>query len=342
MAFVAEYGMFLAKTVTWLAAILVVIGAITTAARARREAGHGYLEIRHVNERLRDWADALNDQLLSPTELKKQAADRKKAAKLQQKAIKSGQSPKSRVFVLDFDGDVQASAVDTLREEISSVLQVARSGDEVVLRLESPGGLVHAYGLAASQLQRIREAQFKLTICVDKVAASGGYMMACVGDQILAAPFAVIGSIGVVAQLPNFSRLLRKHEIDFELHTAGEHKRTLTVFGENTEAGRAKFREEIEETHTLFKRFVSQNRSILDIAKVATGEHWYGTQALALKLVDRIVTSDDYLLEKHSESEVYEIRYKRPRALSQRLQESLTRLLASGRPNTRLSKLELR
>jgi serine protease SohB len=184
------------------------------------------------------------------------------------------------VFVLDFDGDLQASPVASLREEISALLQVARAGDETVLRLESAGGVVHGYGLAASQLRRVRDAGVKLTVAVDKVAASGGYLMACVADRILAAPFAVLGSIGVVGQMPNFNRLLKKHEIDYELHTAGEHKRTLTVFGENTEAGREKFRETLEDAHALFKAFIQQNRPQVDIAEVATGEHWFGTRPL--------------------------------------------------------------
>ena len=342
MVFLTEYGLFLAKTLTWLGAVIVIVITIASAARARRESSQGHLEIRHVNQRLRELSDALNDELLSPAEHKKAAAARKKQDKQLEKAAKSPHTPvRNRVFVLDFDGDIQASAVSALREEISSVLQVAREADEVVLRLESGGGLVHAYGLAASQLLRLRERRLKLTITVDKVAASGGYMMACVGDQILAAPFSIVGSIGVVAQLPNFNRLLRKHDIDVELHTAGDFKRTLTVFGENTDSGRAKFREEIEETHTLFKRFVLQNRPVLDIAKVATGEHWFGSQALGLKLIDRILTSDDYLLEKASEAEVYEIRYRRPRPLSERLSQQFTRLLLAGRRQMRPSKLDL-
>lgn len=341
MAFLHEYGLFLAKTLTLAGALIAVLAAVAGAARARRGSERGHLEIHHVNGRLHELADTLNDELLDDSARKKLETQRKKEQRREARALKNGQPEKPRVFVLDFDGDVQASAVDALREEISSLLQVARAGDEVVVRLESGGGLVHAYGLAASQLLRVRERRIKLTVTVDKVAASGGYMMACIADQILAAPFAVVGSIGVVAQLPNVHRLLRKHDIDFELHTAGEYKRTLTVFGENTDAGRAKFREEIEETHTLFKRFVSQNRPAVDIAKVATGEHWFGSQALALKLVDRLLTSDDYLLERASESAVYELHYRRPRALAERLSRSLVRLLWMARKRGTGSKLDL-
>jgi len=153
--------------------------------------------------------------------------------------------------------------------------------------------------------------------------------MACVADRILAAPFAIVGSIGVVGQLPNFNRLLKKHEIEYELHTAGEHKRTLTLFGENTEAGREKFRETLEDAHALFKGFILQNRPQVDIAEVATGDHWFGTRALALKLVDELKTSDDYLLERSKDCDLYELRYKRHRGLAERLGTGLARLRAT-------------
>ena len=209
--------------------------------------------------------------------------------------------------------------------------QVARAEDEVLLRLESAGGLVHAYGLAASQLRRLKEKKLRLTAAVDMVAASGGYLMACVADRIIAAPFAVVGSIGVVAQLPNFNRLLKKNEIDFELHTAGEHKRTLTMFGENTDAARAKFREELEDTHLLFKSFVSDNRPKLDIDKVATGEHWFGSRALALKLVDDIKTSDDFLLEKVATADLVQLSFKHKQTLADRLAHGFARMAAGLR-----------
>jgi len=210
---------------------------------------------------------------------------------------------------LAFDGDIKASASDNLREEISAVLPQIREGDEILLKLESPGGLVHSYGLAASQLQRIADAKVPLTVAVDKVAASGGYMMACVGDTIIAAPFAVLGSIGVIAQLPNFNRLLKKNDIDVELLTAGEYKRTLTMFGENTDKGRQKFIEELEETHTLFKEFVGENRPGLDIAKVSTGEVWYGRKAIDVGLIDGLQTSDAFVQDRLKDHDVFEVKF---------------------------------
>lgn len=201
------------------------------------------------------------------------------------------------MYVLDFDGDIEASAVESLRTHISAVIQVAQDNDEVLLRLESPGGLVHAYGLAASQLQRLRERQIRLVVAVDKVAASGGYMMACVADEILAAPFAVLGSVGVIGALPNFHDLLEKNAIHYEQHTAGEHKRTLTMFGKNTDEDRAQFSHELAITHTLFKEHIRHARPQLDVDAIATGETWYGTQALANGLIDAVRTSDDYILD---------------------------------------------
>ncbi|EGT4952934.1 protease SohB, partial [Cronobacter sakazakii] len=199
------------------------------------------------------------------------------------------------------------------------------------VRLESPGGVVHGYGLAASQLQRLRERQIPLTIAVDKVAASGGYMMACVANNIVAAPFAIIGSIGVVAQIPNFNRLLKRNDIDIELHTAGQYKRTLTLLGENTEEGREKFREDLNETHHLFKEFVHSMRPSLDIDAVATGEHWYGVQAKEKGLVDEISTSDDLIIARMAEREVVSLRYMQRKRLMDRFTgsaaQSLDRLL---------------
>jgi len=211
---------------------------------------------------------------------------------------------------LDFDGDVEASAVDNLREEISALLSVVGEDDEVLVRLESAGGVVHGYGLAASQLRRIRDHSIKLTVAVDKVAASGGYMMACIADQIIAAPFAVLGSIGVAAQIPNFNRLLKSQNIDVEMHTAGEYKRTLTMLGENTEAGREKFLAELEDVHELFKAFVAENRSKVDVAAVGTGEAWYGQRALERQLVDVLMTSDEYVIKKLEDCAVYEVKYE--------------------------------
>lgn len=329
MQFLADYGLFLAKALTLVVAILLVAGNLFAMVRNNRAHGGDRLEVRNLGDRLRELADTLNDELLDDAERKKLAKTRKAEDKAQRKARSRGVAPRPRVFVLAFEGDLAAHAVAGLREEISAVLQVARKDDEVLLRLESAGGLVHAYGLAASQLTRIRGHGLKLTVAVDKVAASGGYLMACVANHILAAPFAVLGSIGVVAQIPNFNRLLKKNEIDLELHTAGEFKRTLTLFGENTDAGRAKFREDLEDTHALFKSFVSEHRPVLDLAAVATGEHWFGTRALALKLCDELRSSDDYLLQRVEDADVFEVHYRVRKPLSERLGLGMARLASA-------------
>lgn len=225
---------------------------------------------------------------------------------------------------------MDAREVASLREEVSAVIGVAQPGDEVLLRLESGGGVVHGYGLAASQLQRLRDRDIKLTVAIDKVAASGGYMMACVADQILAAPFAIVGSIGVIAQLPNFNKLLKKHDIEFEMHTAGQYKRTITMFGENDDQGREKFREELGAIHERFKAFVAEHRPALDIDKVTTGEHWLASQAKQLGLVDSLCTSDDYLLAQASQHKVVGIRYSKPKSLTQKLGQQAAVALESG------------
>ena len=305
MEFLNEYGMFLAKAATIVVALLVVVGGIVALVARGSQQGEsrGRLDIRHLNENYDSMALALKSATLSKKQFKQARKERKAHDKQREK------TERRRVFVLNFHGDIRGTAVASLREEVTAVLTVAQAEDEIVLRLESAGGLVHAYGLAAAQLLRVRDRRVKLTVAVDKVAASGGYMMACVADRVIAAPFAVLGSIGVVAQLPNFNRLLKKHDIDYEQFMAGEFKRTVTLFGENTEKGRHKFQEEIEITHALFKDFVKTHRPQLDLDQVATGEYWYGTKALDCRLADELRTSDDYLLQASATADLYEVTY---------------------------------
>ena len=327
MEFLAEYGVFLAKAATLVVAILIVIGAIVSMGmKQKKQQAHGHLEITHLNEEVERMADELKSATIGKEASKQQHKEKKKQqkekAKEEKKKAKSNEidDSKKRIYALDFEGDIKASEVELLREEISAVLSVANpERDEVVLTLSSAGGMVHTYGLASSQVKRIKDKGIPLTICVDKVAASGGYMMACVADKILAAPFAILGSIGVVAQLPNFHRLLKKHDIDYETLTAGEYKRTLTMFGENTEKGREKFTEELEDTHQLFKDFVKENRPQLDIEAIATGEVWFGQRAMEKNLVDELKTSDEYLMDCCKDADVYLVSYEYKKTLQERI-----------------------
>jgi len=271
------------------------------------------IRVSHLNARVNEQRKKIAQTTASRLELLQLAQQLAKEAKIRRKN-------NQKIFVLDFKGDIQASAVENLREEITLILATAKAGrDRIVVRLESPGGMVHGYGLAAAQLVRLRDAGFHLTICVDKVAASGGYMMACIANEIIAAPFAIVGSIGVVAQVPNFNRLLKEHNVDFELYTAGQYKRTVTMFGENTPEGKAKFEEELQQTHVLFKHFVEKYRPQLNVDKVATGEHWYGEDALDLNLVDKLQTSDEYLLALLPQHDVYVINTRKKATLGEKL-----------------------
>ncbi|HEK1685243.1 protease SohB [Pseudomonas putida] len=318
MEFLAEYASFLAKTATVVIAILVILSGIANLrGKGRRKPG-GQLQVTRLNTFYKELRERLEAGLLDKAELK---ALRKQQAKTEKQKKKGKAKPeeKGRVFVLDFDGDIKASATESLRNEITALLTLATPRDEVVLRLESGGGLVHSYGLAASQLARIRQAGIPLTVCIDKVAASGGYMMACIGEKIVSAPFAVLGSIGVVAQLPNVNRLLKKHDVDFEVFTAGEYKRTVTVFGENTEKGREKFQEDLDITHQLFKDFVARYRPQLHIDEVATGEVWLGVAALNRKLVDELRTSDEYLSDRAHDANLFHVRYAERKSLQERI-----------------------
>ncbi|EKM5760376.1 protease SohB [Cronobacter turicensis] len=337
MNLLAEYGLFLAKIVTVVVAIVIVIALIANLTQ-RKKAQRGELRVTRLGEEYKEMKEEVAAALLDPHQHKQWHKNQKKKNKQEAKAAKArakrgeaAPAGKPTLYVLDFKGSIDAHEVTALREEVTAVLAVAKPADEVLLRLESPGGVVHGYGLAASQLQRLRERQIPLTVAVDKVAASGGYMMACVANKIVAAPFAIIGSIGVVAQIPNFNRLLKRNDIDIELHTAGQYKRTLTLLGENTEEGREKFREDLNETHQLFKEFVHSMRPSLDIEAVATGEHWYGVQAQEKGLVDGISTSDDLIIARMQERDVVSLRYLQRKRLMDRFTgsaaQSLDRLL---------------
>ncbi len=328
MDLIANYGLFLAKIVTVVAAIGILITIIVNVAGRKRHQ-RGELRLTNLSEQYQEMQEEMQVARLDAHQQKLWHKTQKKKHKLEAKQAKArakrGEtviSDKPTLYVLDFKGSMDAHEVTSLREEITAVLAVVKPEDEVLLRLESPGGVVHGYGLAASQLQRLRDSKVRLTVAVDKVAASGGYMMACVADKIVAAPFSIIGSIGVVAQIPNFHRLLKRNDIDVELHTAGQYKRTLTLFGENTEQGREKFREDLNETHLLFKQFVHDMRPTLDIDAVATGEHWYGTQALEKGLVDAVSTSDDLLINLMKDREVINVHYTRRKKMMDRFTSS--------------------
>ena len=341
MEYLYEYLVFLAEVVTLVIALLVIISAIAGASQ-KQVGGErvGRLVVAHINEQLKELRHTMEHAVLPKAQVKKQhkaeAKQENKAEKERAKALgastedtsqESADKAPERIFCLRFDGDIKASAVDHLRSEVSAVLTMATEQDEVVVVVESPGGMVSNYGLAASQLTRFRSANIPLTVVVDKVAASGGYLMAAVASKILAAPFALVGSIGVVAQVPNVHRLLKKNDVDVEVHTAGKHKRTLTMFGENTEEGRQKFKEELEDVHTLFQTFVAGYRPDLDMDTVATGEAWYGTRAVDIGLVDGIATSDEYLMAACEHSEVYTVKWEELRRPIDRLMERVNGML---------------
>lgn len=308
MEFLYEYGLFLAKSVTLVVSIAAIIALIAGAASAKAWPKKAQLQFTDLSEQHEQTVQQMQQQLLDKKQFKRWI-----------KQQNSRQASQQKLYVVDFNGSMDAKEVDTLREEVTAILAIATTEDEVVLRLESGGGVVHGYGLAASQLDRLRQRNIPLTVAIDKVAASGGYMMACIGNKLLAAPFAIVGSIGVIAQLPNFHKLLQRNHVDFEQFTAGEFKRTVTLFGENTAKGREKFQQELEQTHLLFKQFVQDHRPQLDIDLVATGEHWFGYQALQLKLVDVLQTSDDYITTQMQTRQVYQVKYHLRKGIAEKI-----------------------
>lgn len=331
-----DYGLFLAETLTLVLAVIVLIGVVTTLVARQVRAGRHRpaIELKNLNRRYDDLGRAMRDQMLPAPQAKAaRRADRRERKAQTRERRRSARQPqppgspgfgdagpaRSRVFVLDFHGDLRATQVAALREEITAVLLTATEHDEVVLRLENPGGTVHEQGLAASQLQRLKDRGIRLTVAVDKIAASGGYLMASVAHTIVAAPFAIVGSIGVIDQMPNFHRLLDRAGIDYEMFKGGQAKRTVTLFGRTSEADRARRHEQVQQIHDLFKQFVAVHRPRLDLTQVATGEYWYGTQALDLGLVDQLITSDDYLLAARDRADIFHLRSHAGRTLRQRL-----------------------
>lgn len=322
----SNYGLFLLEILT--VAVIVVAAILIVIAAARKSHDQDGLSVEHLNKSLEQRADAIRRTMLGRRDLRRLVRQRQKTAKRERKEGKASEEQrKPRVFVIDFKGDIRATATASLREEVSAILDIAEDGDEVLLRLENAGGAVHEHGLAASQLLRLRARGIPLTICIDKIAASGGYLMACAGDRIIAAPFAIVGSIGVLVQLPNFHRLLDQKGIDFELITAGRYKRTLTLFGENTDENREKMKEELVEIHELFQRQIRELRPSVDLERVATGEHWCGSRALELDLIDEIGTSDDYLLRAAETRDIFRLSYKHHRKLVERVLQGAEGLL---------------
>ncbi len=339
MEYLIQYGMFLAKVITIVMAIVfIIIVIVSSGSRQRREGSKGQVRVSklnvHFDELKQEMQRIVLDKHSLKLEIKKHKQQLKQEQQEQKELRKAAQgSPtaerKKRTYVLNFKGDMAATAVASLREEISAVLALAEPVDQVVLRLESPGGMVHAYGLASSQLVRIKEQKVPLTICVDKVAASGGYMMACLGDRIVSAPFAIIGSIGVLVQLPNFHRILKKNDIDFETISAGEFKTTLTTFGEITQKGRDKVKEDVEDMHEIFKKWVKDHRPSVDIAKISTGETWVGMQAKERYMVDEIKTSDEVILQACEAGDVFEVEYVQKQTLQHKLSSIFKGMLGS-------------
>ena len=333
--FLIEYGLFVAKALTIILSIIItvifIIGIVYSKKKHKEE---NYIEIENINDKLEELQDNLESEILDKTTYKKLQKNKKKQKKSEEKSKKQSckiteegiETHRPRIFVLTFNGDLHASETTNLREEISAILTVAQKNDEVLVKLESSGGVVHNYGFAAAQLERIKQHHVNLIISVNLVAASGGYMMACVANKIIAAPFAILGSIGVMAELPNFNKLLEKHHVDIEHHTSGEYKTTLTMLGKNTDKGRQKFIEELEDTHKLFKEFVKLHRPSINLEKIATGEYWYGIESLELNLIDEIQISDDYLMNKSKDYDIYTIEYKIQESLKDKLTNALANL----------------
>lgn len=309
MEFIYDMLSFVLKSVIIVFAIAAVIGIMN-----RESKQGGKVKVTYLNDKF----SQLKNLFMSD--------------KLRKKLKPVERSYKSRTFVLDFKGSVMAPEVSSLSKEIDAILSAGNSSvDDVILNIQSPGGAVTGYGLGAEQIQRLRTAGFKVTATVDEVAASGGYLMASVANKIVASKFAIIGSIGVVAQMPNFKDLLDKVGVNYEVITAGKFKRTLTMVQENTEEHRVKFKEDLEQIHAVFKEHVAHYRPDINIDDVATGEHWLAADAIKRGLIDEIKTSDSLLREvaDKNESQLVHLKFSQPKPLSKRLKDATASVITT-------------
>tara|TARA_Y100000741_G_scaffold360400_1_gene342584 strand:+ start:116 stop:1135 length:1020 start_codon:yes stop_codon:yes gene_type:complete len=321
MEILADYLVFLLKVFTIVLAITIPLLLIIGSSKGKSQP-RGKLSITNLSDKFEEMGNAVKGSLMSPKELKKFNKDLSK-----EKKKKDKDQTEDSIFVLNFKGDIQASEVEKLKQEVNAILLSKTDCKEVVIRVESGGGSAYAYGLCAAELKRLVDNKINLTVCIDKVAASGGYLMSCVASKIIAAPWAIVGSIGVIAQLPNFHRLLKKNSIDFEMHTAGAFKRTLTTLGENTEEGREKFKSDLEDLHLIFKNFVKEQRPEVDTDIVATGEVWQGEDAVRVGLVDSLETSDNYLVGLSKGAKLFELEFVEKKNLTERFAFSMQLIL---------------
>lgn len=350
MEFLANWGLFAVKLVTVLVFVFLLVSlliSLAMQAKAHNEDDQDKIKFKFTNlfNFFKDNVDKLDaaidefDESKSDKEKKAYLKQKAKALKTApeklreekaeriKKAEEQGEFCPEHLYVIDFDGDARASQVDELTSKVNLILAKATDKDEVIIKLTSPGGVVNGYGLCASQLERIRNKGINLVACVDTVAASGGYMMACVASKIVAAPFSYVGSIGVVAQIPNFNKVLKNHDVEYEQVTAGKYKRTLTMFGENTPEARDKFKQEITLIHNRFKAIVAKYRTKLDIENIATGEYWLAEDAKELNLVDQISTFDEYLQNRLDFTKVCAIKISIDKDEKKSLKDILKKLL---------------
>lgn len=255
--------------------------------------------------------------------------------------------------LLSFNGDINATEVIEFGRAVSMIVQMKDLVSEVYIIINSGGGVVNGYGLLASEIERLHYSEIETYALIDQVAASGGYMAACVANHVVAAPFAYIGSIGVVSEMPNFNQILSDNGINIEQHTAGKSKRTVTPLGKITDEDRNEFKKKLERIHRSFINHVSHYRNINDADEnknsiIFSGDYWIAeeTVELELGLVDEISTSQEFLLDKMKEYNIIEITFQENKTKKSKLSllNSLTTLFSSANEiikNIKLSNQDL-
>ncbi len=214
--------------------------------------------------------------------------------------------PPPRLAVLRFQGlrDLNASGDQRLSEAIDEVLVNRDHFEEAVVIIDSPGGTTHGYGHAYALLERLSASGLKVTACIDRIGASGGYLMALPADRILAGPFAIVGSVGVVAGIPNVKRLLEEKGVSYRLFVAGDKKRVVHFADDDGPEVREYMDEKLAGIHTQFLQAVEKHRGDrVKLDEVRSGDHWSAEESVekGLGLVDELQTSAEYLLERNRE-----------------------------------------
>ena len=204
----------------------------------------------------------------------------------------------------------------------------------VAISINSPGGSPVQSHLIYSYIRQLADKKkVNVLIFAEDVAASGGYLISCAGDEIYANSSSIIGSIGVISASFGFKELIKKIGIDRRVYTAGKNKSTLDPFVDEKEEDVKRLKDIQLELHSDFIKVVetSRGKKLNDPEKnnIFTGEFWTGKSALKLGLIDGIGNADQILKEKFGEDVAIKKFEKQKGWLSRKLSASVESQLSN-------------